>query len=291
MSNVKYINNSNTTTTHEKNGVTYLTFKNLDAHSEFLTHAFSTRLGGVSSGHLGTMDLSFNRGDDLANVMENHRRLAEAVGYDHTKLVFSNQVHETRIYKATAKDAGKGITKESDIIEYDGLMTDVVGLPLITFYADCVPIYFYDPVNHVAAMNHSGWRGTVKNISSHMVSNLKKEYGVEPENLICAIGPSICKSCYEVSQDVVDEFEKAGYSHQETRDIITPKQGGKYLLDLHKANFYNLTGAGVRQENISITDICTCCNKDFLFSHRASGGRRGNLGAIMCLKEKEEHHE
>ena len=229
------------------------------------------------------MNLSFHRGDDMDAVMENHRRLAQAVGYDYRRLVFSDQVHETVIRKITEEDAGKGITRESDITETDGLMTNVKDLPLITFYADCVPVFFYDPVKEVVAMNHSGWRGTVKNISLHMVEALNKEYGCGASDLICAVGPSICQNCYEVSEDVAEAFQDAYLPEQ--YDKMTKKIGnGKYLLDLHRANYYNLTGAGILPDHINVTDICTCCNPDFLFSHRASHGKRGNLGAVIMLK-------
>lgn len=281
MYNITYINQDKTTEIKEENGVPYIVFKNLELPG--IVHGFSTRLGGVSEGIYSTMNLSFHRGDDMDAVMENHRRLAQAVGYDYRRLVFSDQVHETVIRKITEEDAGKGITRESDITETDGLMTNVKDLPLITFYADCVPVFFYDPVKEVVAMNHSGWRETVKNISLHMVEALNKEYGCEASDLICAVGPSICQNCYEVSEDVAEAFQDAYLPEQ--YDKMTKKIGnGKYLLDLHRANYYNLTGAGILPDHINVTDICTCCNPDFLFSHRASHGKRGNLGAVIMLK-------
>lgn len=281
MYNIIYINQDKTTEIKVENGVPYIVFKNLELPS--IVHGFSTRLGGVSEGIYSTMNLSFHRGDDMDAVMENHRRLAQAVGYDHRRLVFSDQVHETVIRKVTEEDAGKGITRESDITGTDGLMTNVKDLPLITFYADCVPVFFYDPVKEVVAMNHSGWRGTVKNISRHMVEALNKEYGCEASDLICAVGPSICQNCYEVSEDVAEAFKDA-YLPEQYMKMTKNIGNGKYLLDLHRANYYNLTGAGILPEHINVTDICTCCNPDFLFSHRASHGKRGNLGAVIMLK-------
>ena len=281
MYNIIYINQDKTTEIKVKNGVPYIVFKNLELPG--IVHGFSTRLGGVSEGIYSTMNLSFHRGDDMDAVMENHRRLAQAVGYDHRRVVFSDQVHENVIRKVTEEDAGKGITRESDITETDGLMTNVKDLPLITFYADCVPVFFYDPVKEVVAMNHSGWRGTVKNISRHMVEALNKEYGCEASDLICAVGPSICQNCYEVSEDVAEAFKNA-YLPEQYMKMTKNIGNGKYLLDLHRANYYNLTGAGILPEHINVTDICTCCNPDFLFSHRASHGKRGNLGAVIMLK-------
>ncbi len=278
---IRFINDNQTTDIQTTSGVPVIRMKKLQLPG--IIHGFSARPGGVSTGIYETMNLSFQRGDDAANVMENHIRFANAVGYDYTRLVFSDQVHETRIRKVTEADAGKGITRESDICETDGLMTNVKNLPLMTFYADCVPILFYDAVKEVVAMNHSGWRGTVKNISSHMISAMAQEYGSKPSDIICGIGPSICKSCYEVSEDVAVEFQQA-YQEQQYRKMTKNLRNGKYLLDLHLANYYNLTDAGILPEHIGVTDICTCCNPDFLFSHRASHGRRGNMGAVIMLK-------
>lgn len=280
MREIKYIRNDASTHVHSVNGVDYITFDKLDKVG--VKHAFSTRVGGVSEGHLGSMNLSFHRGDDPEKVMENHRRFAGVVGYDYTKLVFSDQVHKTDIYKVTEADAGKGIVRDSDITETDGLMTDVPGIPLMTFYADCVPVFFYDPVKKVVAMNHSGWKGTVAKISKCMIERLGDEYGTDPSDLICAVGPSICKDCYEVSEDVADQFKMA-YTESQVPQIVYPKEDGKYLLDLHRANYFNLVDAGVKPEKIDITNICTCCNSEWLFSHRASKGLRGNLGAVIML--------
>lgn len=280
---IKYINDSGTTKLHHKNGVCYISFDILDRHG--IVNGFSTRIGGVSKEHLSSMNLSFHRGDDPENVMENHRRLGEAAGYDYKKLVFSDQVHETAIYKVTEKDAGKGITAKSDIISIDGLVTDKPEIPLMTFYADCVPVYFYDPIKKVVAMNHSGWKGTVKNISSHMIETMNREYGSRASDIICAIGPSICQLCYEVSSDVAEAFRSV-YNEAEYRSMMIDKGNGKYQLDLHKANYYNLINSGILNENIAITDICTCCNPKLLFSHRASHGMRGNLGGFIMLPKE-----
>ena len=280
MKEIKYIRQGNATHLHNKDVVLYITFEKLDKAG--VVHGFSTRMGGVSEGYLGTMNLSFHRGDDPDAVMENHKRFAYAIGYDYRKLVFSDQVHKTDIYKVTEKDAGKGIIRESDIREIDGLMTNVPGIPLMTFYADCVPVFFYDPVKKVVAMNHSGWKGTVAKISRCMISRLKEEYGTDASDLICAVGPSICKDCYEVSQDVADQFMDA-YTKAQVDEIVYDKGDGKYLLDLHRANYYNLVDSGVLPEKIDVTNICTCCNSDVLFSHRASHGLRGNLGAVIML--------
>ena len=248
-----------------------------------IVHGFSTRLGGVSTEHLSSMNLSFSRGDEQENVMANHRRFAQAVGYDYNRLVFSDQVHDTKIHVVTSGDIGKGIVKESDIKEIDGLVTNERNIPLITFYADCVPLYFYDPVRQVVALAHSGWKGTVNKIGCVMVEKMKELYGSEASDIICAIGPSICMDCYEVSGDVAKKFREA-YSDEEYNSFILDKGNDKYQLNLHKACRYNFLNAGILEEHIAMPDVCTCCNSELLYSHRASKGMRGNLAAVIMLK-------
>lgn len=279
-----YINDSGTCKINESKGVTYITFPKLSAYSEDMIHGFSTRLGGVSKDYLGSMNLSFTRGDDREAVLENHRRFAKALGYDENKLVFSNQVHLTNFHKVTREDCGKGITRESDILEIDGLATNEPGVPIITFYADCVPLFFYDPVKKVIAMAHSGWKGTVERIGAKMISYMGTEYGTKPEDIVCAIAPSICQKCYEVSEDVALRFLEV-FGDEYGEELLYKKENEKFQLNLHKACEITLLDAGILPEHLDITDICTCCNPEFLFSHRASNGIRGNLAGVMMLKE------
>ena len=274
-----YANDNHSTVLHEKDGVVYLTFPKLDAAG--LVHGFSTRIGGVSKGHLSSMNLSFNRGDDAACVRENFRRIGRAIGFDSEDLVMSSQVHGTRIRMAGAKDRGDGIVRPTKK-DFDALITDEPGVPLYTGYADCVPLIFYDPVKKVTGMAHSGWRGTAARIGAEFVAFMTDHYGSRPEDIIAAIGPSICADCYEVSKDVAEVFEKT-FKPEEAAMILRDGKKGKYQLDLWKANEIILLGAGIRRENLDITDLCTACNKDFLFSHRASHGKRGNMGCFVML--------
>lgn len=282
---LKYIHNGATTRIREQDGVSYVTFPKLSEYERDMIHGFSTRLGGVSHKHLASMNLSFSRGDERENVLENHRRFAAVLGYDEKKLVFSDQVHFTNFHKVIQDDCGKGIIRKSDIKEIDGLVTNVPGIPIITFYADCVPLFFYDPVKKVIAMAHSGWRGTVERIGAKMVSYMHTEYGCEPSDMICAVAPSICQNCYEVSEDVAEQFISVfgkGYGDE----LLYRKENGKYQLNLHKACEVTLLKAGILPEHLDITDLCTCCNPDFFYSHRASNGKRGNLAGVMMLKEE-----
>lgn len=265
----------------ENKGVTYLTYPALEELSGFV-HAFSTRLGGVSEGIYSSMNLSFTRGDDENSVMENYRRLAEAVGFSVENIVTSDQTHTANVRVITEADRGNGITKPRPYTDVDGMITNVPGLVLATFYADCVPLYFIDPVRKAIGLSHSGWRGTAAHIGAVTVRRMQEEYGSLPEDIYGAIGPSICQECYEVSEDVILEFQKT-FPEQSCRDLFYRKENGKYQLNLWEANRQIMLEAGLIEEHISLPGLCTCCNPEFLFSHRASRGKRGNLGAFLGI--------
>ena len=268
------------------NGAAFLEFPALQK-IEGITHLFTTRIGGVSEGDLFSMNLSYNRGDDPENVTENFSRVAKAMNRSKEDFVLSCQTHTTNIRVVTKEDAGKGVVCGLDYSDTDGLVTDVKGIILGTFFADCVPLYFVDPKRNVIGLAHSGWKGTIDRMGKCMVETLTKEYGSDPADLICAIGPSICRNCYEISEELADRF---GNTFSEYKDrilakgrYITETAEQKYQLDLWETNRIILEDAGVLPEHISVTDICTCCNPDHLFSHRASHGKRGNLGAFLSI--------
>lgn len=266
-------------------GVTYLTFPIFEKAG--VRHGFSTRLGGVSQGELGAMNLSFSRGDDPEKVMENHRRFAAAVGYPVDSLVFSDQVHDTVIRRVDSSDCGKGILRSSDIKGVDGLVTDDPGVVLMTFFADCVPLFFYDRKHHAIGAVHSGWRGTAGRIGAKAVDVMGQEFGTKPEDLVAVIGPSICQACYEVSEDVAEAFRRE-FAKGQWEELLIAKPQGKYQLDLWRANEILLQEAGIPAGQIQVSGMCTCCHADVLFSHRASGGKRGNLAGAITLRTESE---
>ncbi|MGN0343042.1 MAG: peptidoglycan editing factor PgeF [Roseburia sp.] len=245
-------------------------------------HCFTTREGGVSQGIFSTMNLSFTRGDDPEAVRQNYLRVAQALGVDFDRIVCSDQTHTTNVRYVTQEDAGCGLTRPRSYQDVDGLITDVPGITLATFYADCVPLYFVDPVHRAIGLSHSGWRGTVSRMGEVTLKAMGRTFGTVASDVICAIGPSICGNCYEVSGDVAEEFKNAFGTG--TSQMLVDKGNGKFQLDLWEANRQVLTGAGVLPEHLVCTNLCTCCNADLLFSHRASKGKRGNLGAFLCIK-------
>ena len=179
-----------------KHGVTYLSFPAL-SKTGLVSHAFSTRLGGVSQGCFATMNFTFTRGDNPEHVMENYRRMARVLGEETERMVLSHQTHTTHVRTVTEEDAGKGVVRERDYHDVDGLITNVPGLVLVTFYADCVPLYVVDPVHKAIGLSHSGWRGTVNRMGRETLKQMNQEYGTDPADVICCIGPSICQSCFE----------------------------------------------------------------------------------------------
>ncbi len=261
--------------------VLYLTYPMLE-QTGMVKHGFSTRMGGVSEGYLCSMNLSFTRGDKDEAVRENYRRIAKALDVSEDSFVFSQQTHTTNVRTVTFKDKGKGLIVPLDYQDVDGLITNVPGLTLTTFYADCVPLFFVDPVHKAIGLSHSGWRGTVGKMGAVTLQRMAEEYGTNPEDVIAAIGPSICQDCYEVSEDVIVEFQKT-FSPKHYEQLYYRKENGKYQLNLWKANEIVLTEAGMPREQIAVTNVCTCCNGDKLFSHRASNGKRGNLAACLAL--------
>lgn len=267
----------------DNDDILYFTFNGLE-NTGIVKHCFSSRLGGVSKGHLSTMNLSYTRGDEKECVDENYRRIAKVLGCKIEDIVCSDQTHTTNVKKVMADDKGKGIVKPRDYKDIDGLITNEPGIALATFYADCVPLYIVDPVHHAIGLSHSGWRGTVKRMGAVTLKKMKEEYGTKPEDVYAAIGPSICQDCYEVSKDVADEFREAFLAQRDEDKLLYQKSEEKYQLNLWYANYCVFREAGVLEKNIEVTDVCTCCNPDILFSHRASKGMRGNLGAFLMLK-------
>ncbi len=265
----------------EKNGIVYLVYPGLE-ETDCVRHLFSTRLGGVSEGHLGTMNLSFSRGDKEEHVRENFQRISGILECDPADFVFSHQTHTANVRIVGSLDRGKGLVNPLDYSDVDGLVTNQEGLVLSTFYADCVPLFFVDPYARVIGLSHAGWRGTIGRIGARTIEKME-ELGADRKRIRAAIGPSICADCYEIGEDVAEPFRKEFAAYEDL--ILQKKEGGKFRLDLWKCNEIVLKEAGILAENLEITDLCTCCNPELLFSHRASKGRRGNLGAFLMLKK------
>ena len=248
-----------------------------------VTSAFSTRLGGVSEGDYSSLNLSFDRGDDPLKVLENFKRIGASMGVKVEDMVLSKQTHTTNVRVVTAEDKGNGIMQERNYTDVDGMITNVPGICLVTSYADCVPLYFVDPVKKAIGLSHSGWRGTVGKIGKNTVQLMQENFGSKPEDLLAAVGPSVCMDCYEVSEDVIEQF-KEDFEKKYWEDLFYKKENGKYQLNLWKANELIFLESGILPEHMAITNVCTHCNSKILYSHRTMGNNRGNLCAFLALK-------
>ena len=282
MNKIRRKSEKNVLNWHGEKAVPYFTFPAFDELPGII-HGFSSRLGGVSEGFLSSMNLSFNRGDEPERVRENFRRIAESIGFSEKDLVFSMQTHTANVRRVGREDCGRGLERPVGYCDVDGLVTNEPGVVLATFYADCVPLFFVDPVHHCIGLSHSGWRGTVGKIGKATVETMAKEFGSEPGDLLAAVGPSICQECYEVSEEVIGLFRE-NFAEELWPKLFYRKANGHYQLNLWEANRLIFQEAGILPQHITVTDICTACNPELLFSHRASGGKRGNLAGFLEIK-------
>lgn len=261
--------------------VLYYTFPEFEQYKD-LIHGFSSREGGVSRGFFSTMNMGVHTGDDRENILENYSIFCDTLGVDVNQVVLAPLSHGDTIRNVTKDDAGSGLCKPFMFEETDGLLTDVPGLVLTATFADCVPVFFYDPVKKVAGIAHSGWRGTVKEIAGKMVERMQADYGCDTKNIHVGIGPSIGMCCFEVSEDVFYDFTELTYLED---GWYFDKDNGHYDIDLWRVIWATLTDRGILPENIAISGICTCCNSSLLFSHRATKGRRGTMAGMISIKE------
>lgn len=270
---------SNTMKLHENNGVHYLTYNKL-SDIDFINHAFSTRLGGVSEGIFESMNLSFEH-DDFDCVTENYKRFCKAAKFDFDTLVASSQDHHTFVRVCTKNECGIGIYRLKDIESVDALVTNEQGVTLVTYYADCTPLFFVDVKRKAIGLAHAGWRGTVGKIGEQVIRTMRVNFGTDPADVVCAIGPAISKCCYEVDKPCADNFYALNLDDSK---FIFPKADQKFMVDLLECNRQILLSSGVKAENITLSDLCTKCNSDLLWSHRATAGKRGTMSAFMTIK-------
>lgn len=262
--------------TYTKDGVTYLRYKIFDEF-DFVNHAVSTRHGGVSQKeHLKSLNLGFKTADDPENVVENYRRFCDAANFDIQRLVFAKQTHSANVRLVTEDDIGKGIFRDRDYTDVDAQITDTPGIGLVIHTADCVPIAYVDPVHRAIGNAHCGWRGTYDNLAKRTLEAMNKHFGTRPEDVVCSVGPAICRDCYEVSEDLYIKFKKKfGFE-----DAVFEKNSRHYL-DLMLINKHILENSGVKR--IAVSDLCTCCNTVDFYSHRGLGPERGLISSVIAM--------
>ena len=255
----------------EKDGIVYFEFEHFNK-TGLVAHCFSTRIGGVSQTPYDSMNLAYHMGDNADTVKKNYQLISEAVGFDSEKIIMTDQIHEN--YHHTVYDG----TQPEWV---DGLITEVPGYTLSSYYADCVPLLFLDPVEKVIANAHAGWRGTSFDMAGKTLQELYYEFGCEYKNILVGIGPAISGKHYEVGVDVVDQLLE--YLPM-AADHMTQVSDEKWTVDLVAINYHSMLAMGIPAENIEVADLCTYEHPELFFSHRRQGRERGNMAAMIMLK-------
>src|SRR5712671_6740628 len=264
------------------------------AKLRWLVHGFSTKPGGVSNqDREKALNLGFTEWDSKENVLENRRRFQSTLGAADLKLVSLKQIHSDVIHLFDAAPA--------EPCQGDASATNRPGLLLAVQTADCVPILFVDPKKRAVAAVHAGWRGTLARIVVKAIGQMQMQFKSKPGDLLAAIGPSIGGCCYEVGTEVATQFlsqfaeAPEWFDEFRTGDEPNPIQWlnmmppghqpppKNVLLDLRKANRAQLLGAGLRTANIFVSDLCTACRRDLLFSYRKEGPQSGRLLSVIGI--------
>ena len=247
---------------------------------DLVTHAVSTRLGGVSKAPYDSLNLALHVGDEPTDVIANRRRFVQSLGFNLADIVTANQVHGDKVFRADENYGGCGCMNYADALpETDAMITNNRGLALMMCFADCVPIIFVDPVKRAIGLAHGGWKGTLKKIAAKTLLRMQDEFGTSPKDCLLGIGPAIGTCCYEVGDAVIDKYKAAFPEHEE----LLIERAGKNYLDMRLANVLELQEVGVPRENIDVAGECTCCQKAWYYSYRAAN-QTGRIAALIALK-------
>lgn len=262
---------------NKKEGVVFYTIPAFD-DTGLVRHGFSSRIGGVSTGPFESLCFSLSREKNPDNFRANIRIFAGAAGVDYDKLTAVNYAHGDGIYSLVPADNGKGVSRANDIPKCDALVCDNPDVAAITMHADCVPLFYLDSKTGVSCIAHSGWRGVVKCLPAKIVDYLTEKYGIDPADLLVGVGPHIMKCCFEVGEDVKNEFsDNFGPEAYEERN-------GRFYADMQYSILTQLRDRNIAGKNITVADMCTSCRPDLFYSHRRD---RGNTGAMASLMQKE----
>jgi len=264
----------------EKNGIRIVTVPEWSQAGAEV--AFTTRWGGVSSGNYAALNLGLHVGDQRDRVLENRSRLLQIFDADLRDAVCCEQVHGCRVAKVTVRDQGRGaFDLDSAIPDCDAMITDQVGLWLLSFYADCIPVCFYDPVHRSIGVAHCGWKGTMDRIADKTLRRMQVEYGTSADQVQVFIGPGIGPCCFVIQPDLQSQVEAEFHGWH---DIMTVDADGKITWNLPETNRRMLIAGGVRSGNIAMCEVCTACHPKVFYSYRREQGNTGRMGALLGLK-------
>ncbi|GAB6137538.1 peptidoglycan editing factor PgeF [Halanaerobaculum tunisiense] len=265
----------------QKDGVKYYIIEEFAA-TGLVEHAFTTRVGGVSTGEYASLNLGLHVADKKEAVLKNRKQICKVLNSNPQNLVAGKQVHSDQIKLVTAQDKGKGaLDYETAVDDTDALLTAESGILLTSYYADCTPIFLLDPESEVVGLVHAGWRGTVEKIAQQTVMKLKEVYGTELNDLLVGVGPAIGKCCYQVDSKVIEPLQKQFSQWQQLVDKVADDQ---WKLDLSLANQVQLEEIGVPSKNIIHSNLCTACDSNLFYSHRRDGTRTGRMASLIKLK-------
>lgn len=261
------------------NGVWYGTFPAFTAAG--FVHGVSTRLGGQSAEPFLSLNLGLHTGDRREAVIQNRQRFAAAVGINFSNIVTAQQIHGNEIAVIDRNQAGLGKENyQESIAGVDSLITNCSQVPLMLFFADCVPILIADPVRGVVGISHAGWKGTVMKIALRTVKKMSEHFQTSPHDCLAAIGPSIGSCCYDVGEQVSHQFQT---NFSQWKSFLMPQENNQWKLNLWEANRHQLIEAGVPPQKIFQSNVCTACNTSLFFSYRKEKGLTGRIGAVLQL--------
>ncbi|ACT02509.1 peptidoglycan editing factor PgeF [Paenibacillus sp. JDR-2] len=273
-------------------GPSLFLLSNWQEQNDRLTAGFTGRNGGVSEQPWTSLNVGLHVGDSDDDVVRNRQLIAETIGWPFEAWTCGEQVHGCEVFQVTESERGKGrLSRDSAIADTDGLMTDIPGVLLASFYADCVPLYFYDQQHQAVALAHAGWKGTVQQIASKTIEAMERQYGTKPEELLCAIGPSISDCCYEVDGFVIDKLQPlveglADKLNSSSDLMMTLVENGKAMVNLKQINRHIMLEAGILPIHIELSEWCTGCSTDQFFSHRKEGGKTGRMASWIGIRER-----
>jgi len=252
-------------------------FFDLFAEEKGLIQAVMTRKGGISPHPWASLNMATSVGDSRENVLENRRRIQQALGLQKQWFFDVWQVHGINVI-ATRSPRLPGEPHQ----KADAIMTDHSEVALLMLFADCVPIFLYDPIHRAIALVHAGWQGTITRVVRHAVLRMKDQYGTKPQDLLAGVGPSICQKHYEVGEEVA---ERVRTEFQESDDLLSYPENGRAHFDLWQANRQILLECGLQLHHIQVAEVCTVEDSSRWYSHRGERGKTGRFGAVLALRQ------
>lgn len=261
----------------------YLFIDKWQKQHQQLQVGFTMKNGGCSTPPFATFNMGLHVDDHYEDVINNRKRLAEKLQFPLSLWVSGEQTHHNEVHVVERKDKGKGsVAYDTSLKGIDGLITKEKGVLCTAFFADCVPLFFFDPVTAYLGIAHAGWRGTVGKIAEEMVKKFI-ELGTQIENLQVVIGPCISQKQYEVNDFVIQHIPKVLQ-----KNAVIAKEEGSFLLDLKQLNMEILLQSGVLRHNIEVTNYCTFTDADSFFSHRRDHGQTGRMLGYIGYNDSKE---